>query len=82
MKCEATLIDIFGDKDIPTFGVCWHPKDQQKPCPNPATTTRQDWRFGAKGEPQLVRMTVHCCARCAKAWDQMQAEGAAEARAS
>jgi hypothetical protein len=82
MKCEAILVKPLGETEIPTFGVCWHPEDKQKPCPNPATTTRKDWRWGNVGEPKLVEQKYHFCDRCAKAWDEMKAEAEAEARLS
>lgn len=53
-------------------------------CGKPATTSRPTWRFGdeSKGESTIVDIQYHLCAECAELWDEMQAEGEAEARAS
>ena len=52
------------------------------PCRRKATTTRKEWRFGRKGEPPIVSIVIHFCARCATAYDEGQAEMAAEAAVS
>jgi hypothetical protein len=55
-----------------------------RPCPEPATTYRNEWRFGdrSKGEPGIVKFRFYCCATCAAAIDENRREMAWEARVS
>jgi hypothetical protein len=55
-----------------------------KACGKPAVTFHKTWRFGqkAKGEKPIVHMRMGLCRPCATIYDQLVAEGRAEARIS
>lgn len=56
----------------------------REPCLNEATTEREDWRWGdrSKAESLIVRLNNPLCADCARDWDELEADGKAEAAAS
>ena len=66
-KCEGKILDD---------------NFKEAPCPRLAITTRKDWRFGVGNEPKLVEIEINLCGSCADRWDDIQAEGEAEAAGS
>jgi len=48
-------------------------------CLGEATTRRKEWRFGVKpGEPEIVTSYRQLCRNCARAYDSMKADAAAD----
>lgn len=72
--CEG--IGFYDDGSPRNFG--------EPPCGRVAVTSRKSWRWGdsSNGEPAVVNTRHYYCQKCADFYDEIQAEGAAEAAAS